>query len=159
MRRIATYLRADNPDGPASEPAQRAFFEQWFAENPDAVLVHAFEELGCLVPTSFFMRPGAQALLAAVKAGEIDAILVRSTDRLSRFGEELTVVMGLLLQEGRNLITDQGGELTERWLRGRMEGIFAEYMRMVRSDAARRGAATRKANRLAREAAARKTAC
>lgn len=161
MRRIATYLRACNPDGPSSAPAQRAFFETWLAAHPDDVRVLHFEDLDADAGGRFFERKGSRALTEAMRAGEIDALLVSSGDRLTRYQDESVLLQGLRRKYKVRLITQHSvdEEKDESVLYERLIEAFNAFSRMQRQDAARRGAATRRANRLARETAAKNPTC
>ena len=155
MRRIATYLRARNPDGPSSALVQRAFFEAWFAAHPDDTLVHAFEDLDRDADPPFLRRKGARALVEAMAASEVDAVLVTATDRFGHHPGDGEIARALRMKHGVKLITrhtPESGDGDALWTA--LSEVTAAYAHMLRSDAARRGAATRRANRLARESAA-----
>jgi DNA invertase Pin-like site-specific DNA recombinase len=92
MTRLAIYKRVstDLQDTAAQEHAIR----QWLAQRPQyaTAQISTFEDNGISGKTE--KRPGYQALMSAVAAGEVDAVVVYRLDRLSR--NSLTAMRTLL---------------------------------------------------------------
>ena len=81
--RVATYTRisTDEVNQPYSLEAQAEHLSRFLAMRPDWTLAREFTDQ---TTGSKLERPGLQKLLAAVRAGQIDAILVYRVDRFSR---------------------------------------------------------------------------
>jgi site-specific DNA recombinase len=102
--RLAAYLRVSRVQGREgasfmSPEQQRAAVEAYCAAHGHTLVR---EEVDLDVSGSRKDRPGLDALLAAVKAGEVEGIIVARMDRLSRLG--IVDAMGLVQR-----IHDDGG--------------------------------------------------
>ena len=83
------------------------------------------------------LRPGYQALLAAVRAGEVDVVVAEALDRLSRDLEDVAALFKRLRFAGIRIVTLAEGEIGELdvGLRGTMNALYLKDL----ADKTRRG--------------------
>ena len=117
--RVIGYVRVSTEgqaDGGVSLPAQRAKIES-YAALYDLDLIAVIEDAG--VSGKTIERPGLQAALARLDAGEADGLLVAKLDRLTRSVRDL----GALLDRGfreRFALLSVGENVDTRTAAGRM---------------------------------------
>ena len=102
MKRTATYLRVSS-DRQAREgdsvPAQREALRTYINARPDLIFAGEYLDDG-ISGTKYRERSELQRLLADVKAGRIDLILVTKFDRFFRSVKDFVITQELLQEHG-----------------------------------------------------------
>lgn len=112
--RVIAYARfsTDLQDGRSIEDQQRVCEELVAREVPGVAPVRHFFDAG-LSGASMIGRSGLQALLRAVRAGEVDLLVTEHTDRLSRRLADLAAIFDQCRFAGVRLVTMAQGEIDE----------------------------------------------
>lgn len=94
-------------------------------------------------------RPGYEALLVAIKAGQVGAVVVRHNDRLHRDVEEYKQFVRLVRKHGVQVVAVLGGDWTVDTAAGRFTGTmlaaFGELESAIKSERILSGALLRRA--------------
>lgn len=143
--RVATYTRisTDETNQPYSLDAQAEHLSRYLALRPEMVLTERYTDQ---MSGSKFERPGLQHLLADVRAGRFDVVLVYRVDRFSRSMRHLQELIEVLEQHNVAFVSATEAFDTSNSM-GRMVlnllGVFAEFERASMIDRIRAGIATK----------------
>ena len=132
MKRVIDYSRFsdDELQDERSIPDQQRICED-FAEPiaPGCGPIRHFEDAG-ISGASMITRPGLQALLQAVTAGEVDIVICEALGRLSRNQADIARIYQLLDYAGVQLFTVEEGKIDEMVIgfKGTMNALFLKSL-------------------------------
>ena len=143
--RAAIYTRiSDDRAGDAGGVNRQEEDCRSLAENRDLTITQVFTDNDTSAYTGK-KRPGYEALMVSLAAGEIDAILAWHPDRLHRFPRELESFIDAVDKAGAAVATVQAGEYDLSSASGRMQarivGAVARHESEQKSERVRRKAA------------------
>jgi site-specific DNA recombinase len=143
--RVATYTRisTDEVNQPYSLEAQADHLNKYLSMRPEWSLVGQYSDQ---MTGSVMERPGLKKLLADVRAGKLDVILVYRVDRFSRKLHHIQDLLQVLEQEKVAFVSATEAFDTSNSM-GRMVlnilGVFAEFERSSLIDRIRAGNAAK----------------